>query len=110
MPEKDISVNDLQGGHNNDGDPERGNKHPPKVINTQFLCSRIQKSALQRNLSTQNMDFVLESTDTGTSARAGTITTAHGQIQTPIFMPVGTVGSVKAVTQQQLKSEINAQI
>jgi queuine tRNA-ribosyltransferase len=57
-----------------------------------------------------SMDFVLESTDTATSARAGTITTAHGEIRTPIFMPVGTVGSVKAVTQQQLKSEVKAQI
>lgn len=44
------------------------------------------------------------------SARAGTITTDHGKIQTPIFMPVGTIGSVKAVTQQQLKTDINAQI
>ena len=43
-------------------------------------------------------------------ARAGTITTDHGVIETPIFMPVGTIGSVKAVTQQQLKSDIQAQI
>lgn len=56
------------------------------------------------------MDFLLETTDTQTSARAGIITTAHGEIRTPIFMPVGTVGSVKAVTQQQLKSEVKAQI
>src|ERR1043165_4387248 len=56
------------------------------------------------------MDFLLEQKDDRTSARAGTITTAHGQIETPIFMPVGTVGSVKAVTQQQLKESINAQI
>jgi queuine tRNA-ribosyltransferase len=44
------------------------------------------------------------------SSRAGVITTDHGTIQTPIFMPVGTIGSVKAVTQQQLKQDINAQI
>ncbi len=44
------------------------------------------------------------------SSRAGTITTDHGTIQTPIFMPVGTIGSVKAVTQQQLKQDIQAQI
>ena len=44
------------------------------------------------------------------ASRAGTITTDHGVIQTPIFMPVGTIGSVKAVTQQQLKQDINAQI
>jgi queuine tRNA-ribosyltransferase len=54
--------------------------------------------------------FQLEATDTGSGARAGTITTDHGAIPTPIFMPVGTVGSVKAVTQQQLKSEIDAKI
>ena len=45
-----------------------------------------------------------------TKARAGTITTDHGEIPTPIFMPVGTVGSVKAVTQQQLYNDINAKI
>src|SRR5882757_5623105 len=56
------------------------------------------------------LKFELEHTDTVTKARTGTITTDHGQIQTPIFMPVGTVGSVKAVTQQQLKEEVNAQI
>jgi queuine tRNA-ribosyltransferase len=44
------------------------------------------------------------------ASRAGTITTDHGLIETPIFMPVGTIGSVKAVTQQQLKSDIQAQI
>jgi queuine tRNA-ribosyltransferase len=49
-------------------------------------------------------------TDIGSSARAGIIQTDHGQIETPIFMPVGTVGSVKAVTQQQLKDEVNASI
>lgn len=43
-------------------------------------------------------------------ARAGTIQTDHGTIQTPIFMPVGTVGTVKAVTQQQLKLDVQAQI
>jgi queuine tRNA-ribosyltransferase len=44
------------------------------------------------------------------ASRAGTIRTDHGVIQTPIFMPVGTIGSVKAVTQQQLKQDINAKI
>ena len=44
------------------------------------------------------------------SSRAGKITTDHGTIETPIFMPVGTIGSVKAVTQQQLKQDIQAQI
>ena len=56
------------------------------------------------------LKFNLEHTDTVTKARAGTITTDHGTIQTPIFMPVGTVGTVKAVTQQQLKEEVKAQI
>ena len=58
-------------------------------------------AALQFNLAYQSK--------TGAS-RAGTITTDHGEIQTPIFMPVGTIGSVKAVTQQQLKNDICAQI
>lgn len=56
------------------------------------------------------MEFELSGTDAQSSARAGIITTAHGNIETPIFMPVGTVGSVKAVTQQQLKDEVQAQI
>jgi queuine tRNA-ribosyltransferase len=56
------------------------------------------------------MDFKLSATDTNSSARAGVITTDHGQIETPIFMPVGTVGTVKAVTQQQLKEEVKAEI
>jgi queuine tRNA-ribosyltransferase len=56
------------------------------------------------------LQFDLQITDTNSKARAGKITTDHGEILTPIFMPVGTVGSVKAVTQQQLKNEVNAQI
>lgn len=54
--------------------------------------------------------FELQHTDKDTNARAGKITTDHGEILTPIFMPVGTVGSVKTVTQQQLKEEVKAQI
>ena len=54
--------------------------------------------------------FQLEATDAHSRARAATITTDHGTIQTPIFMPVGTVGSVKAINQQQLTSDIKAQI
>lgn len=57
-----------------------------------------------------SLSFQLEQTDTGTKARAGTIQTDHGSIPTPIFMPVGTVGSVKAVTQQQLLEEVRASI
>jgi len=56
------------------------------------------------------LQFELEVTDQASKARAGTITTDHGQIQTPIFMPVGTAGSVKAVSQQQLKEDVQAQI
>ena len=56
------------------------------------------------------LQFDLQHTDTLSKARAGKITTDHGEILTPIFMPVGTVGSVKAVTQQQLHAEVKAQI
>lgn len=54
------------------------------------------------------MFFELQHTDG--LARAGTINTEHGSVQTPIFMPVGTAGSVKAVTQKQLYDDVNAQI
>ena len=56
------------------------------------------------------MDFKLAAPAPGTAARAGEITTAHGKIQTPIFMPVGTAGSVKAVHQRELRDDIKAQI
>ena len=56
------------------------------------------------------MTFELQYTDKATNARAGLITTAHGQIQTPIFMPVGTVGSVKGLTVRDLHEEVHAQI
>jgi len=56
------------------------------------------------------LQFEINKTDSNTKARAGKITTDHGEIMTPIFMPVGTVGSVKAVTQQQLKKDVRAQI
>lgn len=56
------------------------------------------------------MFFNLEGRDPKSGARAGTISTAHGEIETPIFMPVGTVGSVKAVHQRELKQDIEAQI
>ncbi len=54
--------------------------------------------------------YTLTATDPHSQARAGTIATDHGDIHTPIFMPVGTVGSVKAVSQQQLAQDIQAQI
>src|ERR1700755_1329144 len=56
------------------------------------------------------MKFELQSSDPNTNARAGVITTDHGQIPTPIFMPVGTAGSVKAVHQRELETDINAKI
>jgi queuine tRNA-ribosyltransferase len=56
------------------------------------------------------LQFKLEAKDDGSKARAGKITTDHGEIATPIFMPVGTVASVKAVTQQQLYADVKAQI
>ena len=56
------------------------------------------------------MIFQLLHTDDKTAARAGLITTDHGQIETPIFMPVGTVGSVKGLTVNDLKTQVQAQI
>lgn len=56
------------------------------------------------------MNFELQATAPGTGARAGKITTDHGVIETPIFMPVGTLGSVKGVHFRDLKEDIKAQI
>jgi len=56
------------------------------------------------------MKFELKSQDPKSKARAGKITTDHGVIETPIFMPVGTVGTVKGVHQTELKTEINPDI
>lgn len=56
------------------------------------------------------MTFELQYTDSKTHARAGVITTDHGKVETPIFMPVGTIGSVKGVHLHELKNDINAQI
>ncbi|SEQ32393.1 tRNA guanosine(34) transglycosylase Tgt [Neolewinella agarilytica] len=56
------------------------------------------------------MKFTLHQTDTSTAARAGTLTTDHGEIPTPIFMPVGTIGTVKGVHQSELKEQVKAKI
>ncbi len=56
------------------------------------------------------MTFELQYTDTASEARAGIITTDHGQIATPIFMPVGTCGSVKGVHFEELRQQVKAQI
>ena len=56
------------------------------------------------------MSFTLETTDSKSSARAGILHTPHGDIPTPIFMPVGTAGTVKAVHQRELREDIDAKI
>lgn len=56
------------------------------------------------------LQFELQKKDENSNARAGVIQTDHGKIETPIFMPVGTVGSVKAVSQHQLKQDVKAEI
>ncbi|MFI5187447.1 MAG: tRNA guanosine(34) transglycosylase Tgt [Chitinophagales bacterium] len=57
-----------------------------------------------------SLSFHLNTIDKNSKARSGTVTTDHGEILTPIFMPVGTAGSVKAVSQQQLINDVKAQI
>ncbi len=56
------------------------------------------------------LTFELLKKDSQSKARAGVITTDHGKIETPIFMPVGTAGTVKAINQQDLKNDVKAQI
>ena len=56
------------------------------------------------------MQFDLLTTDPASQARAGKLTTDHGVIETPIFMPVGTVASVKGVHQRELREDINPDI
>ena len=56
------------------------------------------------------MDFIVQQQDSQSRARTGLISTDHGEIKTPIFMPVGTAGTVKAVHQHELKDDIKAQI
>ncbi len=62
------------------------------------------------DISTRNPSFDLLAKDTGSSARAGTLHLPHGTVETPIFMPVGTAATVKAVHQQELKDQVHAQI
>ena len=56
------------------------------------------------------MKFTLKHVDSTSGARLGSIETDHGVIETPIFMPVGTVGSVKSLSPRVLKSDVKAQI
>jgi queuine tRNA-ribosyltransferase len=60
--------------------------------------------------TTENQMFTIETRDAGTSARAGTLITAHGEIPTPVFMPVGTGATVKGVFHRDLKQEIDAPV
>ena len=61
-------------------------------------------------LQIKSMEFKLVAEDKGSKARAGVVTTDHGSIETPIFMPVGTAGTVKAVHQRELHNDVQAQI
>lgn len=64
----------------------------------------------QVQLMNQDLQFILEATDSGSKARAGNFRTAHGIVKTPIFMPVGTIATVKTVHIQELEAQIKAQI
>ena len=56
------------------------------------------------------MQYTLLAKDKNSEARCGVLTTAHGEIHTPVFMPVGTVGSVKAVHMRELKEDIRVRL
>jgi queuine tRNA-ribosyltransferase len=56
------------------------------------------------------VSFQISHTDTATKARAAVLKTDHGEIKTPVFMPVGTAGTVKAIHQKELKEDVKAQI
>lgn len=64
----------------------------------------------EKNNRRSELDFQLIHTDSRSGARAGLITTAHGEVETPVFMPVGTLGSVKAVHISELENDIKARI
>lgn len=76
-------------------------KYQRKFVSSDAVCSALHNS---------KMKFDLTHRCTHTKARAGTIYTDHGEINTPVFMPVGTAGSVKAVHQRELSDDIKAQI
>ena len=56
------------------------------------------------------MKFELQATASGTAARAGVIHTDHGNVETPIFMPVGTAGAMKGVHMREMREDVKAQI
>lgn len=77
------------------------------------MCLKLLKERLYLALFSIDyllMKFTIHHNDTQTKARAGEVETAHGKIQTPIFMPVGTAATVKAVHQHELRDDIKAQI
>lgn len=78
-----------------------------KLITKAYRSTCMLKNSCKFDLL---MRFTLQHTDTGSKARAGILHTAHGDIETPIFMPVGTAGSVKAVHLHELTEAIKAQI
>lgn len=82
--------------------------HTYPTSNTRLRYYRT--TLLPYSLPPPPVTFNLQHTDPKTSARAGTLTTDHGTIETPIFMPVGTLGTVKGVHQQELKEQVKAQI
>ena len=73
------------------------------------ICACVQISIVEGvTICVRRMNFQIKGSDTQSKARAGRIETDHGPIETPIFMPVGTVASVKSVHQRELKEDINA--
>lgn len=83
------------------------------LFTNHFLLLQISKNGILLSIFAARrkpMEFDLLVTDAGSKARAGKITTDHGTIETPIFMPVGTAGTVKGVHQRELKNDINPDI
>jgi queuine tRNA-ribosyltransferase len=72
--------------------------------------SRFSTIAYLWQISSISMEFKIQYRDKKSHARAGTLTTDHSEIQTPVFMPVGTAGSVKGVHQRELRDDINAPV
>jgi len=81
---------------------------PFSQIDNRLFIIRLRK--LTFVATSKRMMFSIERRDGSTSARAGVLRTAHGEIPTPIFMPVGTAATVKGVLHRDLKSEINAPV
>jgi queuine tRNA-ribosyltransferase len=82
------------------------------ALTDDHLPTVLKKTSLLKGYAyfRHSMTFQLQAHDPRSKARAGELTTAHGVVQTPIFMPVGTAGTVKAVHFSELKSQVHAQI